>query len=167
MNKRANWVAKAQEFDLEIKPTKLVRGQGLCKLIMENDVIPEGDIPLSLFIGLKDTWFSNVAYYLTYGECPTHFTTKEQRNLKLKEAKYVIVDDILYKRGLDGMFLRCVDEDQQKKLLQSFHSEACGGHFSSTVTAFKILRNCYYWPGMFKDAYKWVAQCEKCKLFFR
>ena len=51
------------------------------------------------------------------------------------------------------------------KLLRSFHDEACGGHFSNTITTFKILRQCYYWPGMFKDAYKWVANCEKCKMF--
>lgn len=30
------WVSKVQEFDLEIKPTKLVRGQALCKLIIED-----------------------------------------------------------------------------------------------------------------------------------
>lgn len=47
----------------------------------------------------------------------------------------------------------------------TFHDEACGGHFSSIVIAYKILRNCYYWLGMFKDAYAWVPNCEKCKLF--
>lgn len=35
MNNRASWVSKIQEFNLDIKPTKLVRGQGLCKLIVE------------------------------------------------------------------------------------------------------------------------------------
>lgn len=28
--KRGNWVAKIQEYDMEIKPTKLVHGKGLC-----------------------------------------------------------------------------------------------------------------------------------------
>jgi hypothetical protein len=30
--KRRKWIAKILEFDLEIKPTKLVKGQGLAKL---------------------------------------------------------------------------------------------------------------------------------------
>lgn len=36
LNNRATWVTKIQEYDLDIRPTKLVRGQGLCKLIAEN-----------------------------------------------------------------------------------------------------------------------------------
>jgi hypothetical protein len=31
--KRGRWLAKIQEFDLEVKPTKLVKGQGLTKLL--------------------------------------------------------------------------------------------------------------------------------------
>ena len=63
------------------------------------------------------------------------------------------------------MFLRCVDTDQHDKLLRTLHDGVCGGHFSSIVTAFKILRSGYYWPGMFKDAYHWVSNYEKCQLF--
>lgn len=62
-----------------------------------------------------------------------------------------------YKKGLDWSFLRCVDKEQQEKLLQAFHNEACGGHYSSTIKTFKILRRCYYSTSMFKDAYKWVV----------
>lgn len=125
----------------------------------------EKELPLTLFIGLQDTWFSNVAYYLTYDSCPSHLSAKEQRNLKLKAAKYVIWQDVLYKKGLDGTYLRCVDKPQQQNLLEVYHDEACGGHFSSSVTTFKILRNCFYWPGMFQDAYVHVKGCEKCQLF--
>jgi hypothetical protein len=31
--KRSKWIAKILEFDLEIKPTKLVKGKGLAKLV--------------------------------------------------------------------------------------------------------------------------------------
>jgi hypothetical protein len=31
--RRSKWIAKILEFDLEIKPTKLVKGQGLAKLL--------------------------------------------------------------------------------------------------------------------------------------
>jgi hypothetical protein len=33
--RRRKWIAKILEFDLEIKPTKLVKGQGLAKLLAE------------------------------------------------------------------------------------------------------------------------------------
>jgi hypothetical protein len=35
--KRSKWIAKILEFDLEIKPTKLVKGQGLSKLLVESN----------------------------------------------------------------------------------------------------------------------------------
>jgi hypothetical protein len=33
---RGRWITKIQEYDLEIKPTKLVHGQGLAKLMVES-----------------------------------------------------------------------------------------------------------------------------------
>jgi hypothetical protein len=33
--RRSKWIAKILEFDLEIKPTKLIKGQGLAKLLAE------------------------------------------------------------------------------------------------------------------------------------
>lgn len=63
------------------------------------------------------------------------------------------------------MFLQYVDSDKHKILLGDFHNEASGDHYSSIVTSFKILRNGYYYPRMFKYVYKWVGQCDKCKMF--
>ena len=33
--RRSKWIAKILEFDLEIRPTKLIKGQGLAKLLAE------------------------------------------------------------------------------------------------------------------------------------
>ena len=33
--RRENWMAVVQEFDLDIKPARLRKGQGLCKLTAE------------------------------------------------------------------------------------------------------------------------------------
>ncbi|KAH9306921.1 hypothetical protein KI387_011325, partial [Taxus chinensis] len=70
-------------------------------------------LPLVLFVATSDEWYSDIAFFLTYGECPMHLTAKEKRTIKLRVAKYVIWDDGLYKRGIDGIFLRCVDKPQQ------------------------------------------------------
>lgn len=65
-------------------------------------------------VSLQDPWFSNIAYFLTYDECLDGLTTKKKRDLKNKALRYVIHDDILYKKVIDGTFLRCVDKEQQK-----------------------------------------------------
>jgi hypothetical protein len=36
--KRGRWLAKIQEFDLEIKPTKFIKGQGLAKILAESNL---------------------------------------------------------------------------------------------------------------------------------
>jgi hypothetical protein len=33
--KRVDWITTLQEYDLDIKMTKIVKGQGLCKLVIE------------------------------------------------------------------------------------------------------------------------------------
>ena len=35
--KRAKWIAKFIEFNIEVKPAKLVKGQGLAKLMVEEN----------------------------------------------------------------------------------------------------------------------------------
>lgn len=137
---------------MEIKPTKLVRGQGLRRYLAKNadqkyqsngGIEPEPeikeDLPLVIFVDFEEEWYTTLWYYSTYGECPRHMDKQQKRTLKLKAQNFVLINNILYKRGLDETFLLCVERNQQQRLLEAFHSEACGGHFSSRVTAFKIL----------------------------
>ena len=91
VNKRASWIAKAQEYDLDIKPTNLVRGKGLCKEIAEGSSKDEEEtkeeMSLVLFVGNFDDWFSNIAYFLTYGEYLDHLSRKEKRTLNFKSCE--------------------------------------------------------------------------------
>lgn len=36
--KRGKWIAKLLEYDIEIRPTKLVKGQGLAKLLTQSNL---------------------------------------------------------------------------------------------------------------------------------
>lgn len=90
-------------------------------------------------VSLLDAWFSNITYFLTYGDCLKGLTYKKIRDLKINTARFVIYDQ-LYKKVIDGIFLRCVDRPQQERFHQAFHSEACGGHFSPMDTRYNIFR---------------------------
>lgn len=83
----------------------MVREQGLYRLMAKSESKEDSRLPLTLFIDHQDSWFTNVAYYLTYRDCLDHLSPREKRNLRLKAAKYVISNSILYKKGLDGTFL--------------------------------------------------------------
>jgi hypothetical protein len=79
--RRGKWISKILEFDLEIKPTKLVKGKGLAKLLVEsnykslgvsfNNVYSENQqVELSNKIsqgGLslaECTWYRDIIYFL-------------------------------------------------------------------------------------------------------
>jgi hypothetical protein len=37
LGSRGRWIVKIQEYDLEIRPTKLIKGQGLAKMLTESN----------------------------------------------------------------------------------------------------------------------------------
>jgi hypothetical protein len=53
--RRGRWLAKIQEFNLEVKPTKLVKGQGLAKLLAESNFRALGINHLQSYGDLPDT----------------------------------------------------------------------------------------------------------------
>lgn len=83
----------------------------------------------------------------------------------MQSIPYVLIDNILFRKDLNGVLLRCIDVDQIEKVLHEFHDGVSGGHFAPRTTAWKIMRAGYYWPNLFKDAYAWSIKCIKCALF--
>jgi hypothetical protein len=70
--KWANWLAKIQEYDIEIKPLKVVKGQGLCKLIANSDSL-DGMISISVGEPLVDSeWYRDIVFYLRSGQVSSH-----------------------------------------------------------------------------------------------
>ena len=61
------------------------------------------------------------------------------------------------------MIRRCVPNDEQIGILTFFHSEACGGHFSTRKIADKILQAGFYWPTFFKDSFEFFKTCARCQ----
>jgi hypothetical protein len=83
-----------QEFDLDIKPTKLVKGQRLCKLATEaQDQINDGygwENEMELWCGEdsyislgQESWYEKLTYLLHHGTFPENLNTRERRALKL------------------------------------------------------------------------------------
>ena len=81
---RGNWLTTLEEYDLEIKPSKLVKGQGLCKLVVEaqdpqieqeegwdNEVdLLQNEV---LYMPAStNSWYIDMKYYLTHGRSPNH-----------------------------------------------------------------------------------------------
>lgn len=76
---------------------------------------------------------------------------------------YYWEEPLLYKHCGDGLIRCCLPEDEIRDVLMHCHSLECGGHFSSTKTAAKVLQSGFYWPTLFQDARELVLQCDRCQ----
>ena len=54
-------------------------------------------------------------------------------------------------------------ELEQQGIISHCHENACGGHFSSLLTARKVLQSGFHWPSLFKDAHIMCRECHKCQ----
>jgi hypothetical protein len=175
--RRGKWIAKILEFDLEIKPTKLIKGQGLAKLLAESNCKALGinfineqaessnknsQGALSL---AACPWYKDILYFLQELKPPDGLGKSKARALKLKAVRYCLIDQALYWKDPLGVFLRCLDPQEAQKVMFDFHSGLCGGHHFWKTTAHKILRAGYYWPTLFPDVCREIRACIKCQKF--
>jgi hypothetical protein len=50
------------------------------------------------------------------------------RKVRRQVLKYVVLDNTLYRRTIDGLFLRCLGSDQSKIAIGEVHEGICGTH---------------------------------------
>ena len=108
--KRGRWIAKIMEYDVDIKPTKLVKGHDLSKLLAESncqalglhvmaeELAQEEDQAILEKEKIMDyyspsTWYADIVYFLLFLQCPEHLDRKSARSLKLKATTYCLVEE--------------------------------------------------------------------------
>jgi hypothetical protein len=79
--------------------------------------------------------------------------------------RYLLIGDILYRRGVDTILRRCLTIDEADKVLNDCHSDACGGHLSGISTMQKIIQAGYFWPTLFHDCIHAVKRSKQCHLY--
>lgn len=158
---------------MDIQTTKLVRGLGLTKLmamrnlqtVEVNEVEEEREDVIEKLVSYK--WYKDVIFYLRHLCCPDHLNKNKKRSLKLVSQKYIITDFGLAWKNSEGIFSKCITEDESPKIVVDFHGGVCGGHFARRVTTHKVLRDSYWWPTLFKDTILLVRKCESFQHFSR
>ena len=89
----------------------------------------------------------------------------EARKLRIKSAKYVLKDEVLYNRGFSQRYLRCLAPDEANYVLRKVHEGACENHSGARSLVYKVIRVGYYWPTLQVDAKAYVKVCDQCQRF--
>ena len=77
----------------------------------------------------------------------------------------MVLNDELYKRGFSQPYLRCVEEEEAKYVLEEVHKRVCGDHMGAKSLVRKIMRAGYFWPLMQQDAVDFVKRCDSCQRY--
>ena len=111
-------------------------------------------------------WYSDIVYVLRNLQAPEGLSKSRARSIKLKAAKFCIINQYLYWKDPRGVLLNYLLENEAQQTAKEFHKEDCGGHHSWKVTANKILRAGYCCPALFSDVYKETSKCHQCQIFY-
>ncbi|GJU22201.1 reverse transcriptase domain-containing protein [Tanacetum coccineum] len=72
-------------------------------------------------------------------------------------------DPYLFKSCPDGIIRRCVFGKEMQEILEHYHTGPTGGHYGADITAIKYLNLDFYWPTIFKDAARYIRNCDACQ----
>jgi hypothetical protein len=170
----SKWIVILQEFDLEFSTAKSKKSLVFVELMTDlprvhDESVVQDSLPdESLFlIDSSDPWYGDVLIYL-----------QTQHVFNLNYQKMIVdvftINPIHYlycrrcslsswgRYGFASVFIH----DEAERILNDYHSGACGGHLSRLATAQKILCTLgTFWPTIFKDCMNAVQKCHPCQIF--
>jgi hypothetical protein len=170
--KYSKWIIILQEFDLEFAKSKAKKSLVFAELICDiphtdedtehNDSLTDESLFL---ISMFDPWYGDILLYLQTQHFHPDISRDEHRRICQHSKRYLIINDTLYRCGIDTFLRHCLTHDEAERVLNDCHLGACGGHLSRVATTQKILRVSYFWPSIFKDCIEAVKRCPLCQVF--
>ena len=114
-------------------------------------------------IGSESNWTTLLVSYLKNGILLDE--REAARKLKVQAARFILMKDVLYKRGFSHPYLRCLCPEEADFVMREVHEGICGNHSRSRSLVHKLIQAGYYWPTMQKDTQTYIKACEKCQRF--
>ena len=127
----------------------------------EFQYMPSIDLPEVQQIGGEENWMALIVSYLKEGKLLEG--RDKAWKLRIKSAKYILMDEVLYKRGFSQPYLRCLAPDKANYVLREVHEGACGNHSGARSLIHKVVCAGYYWPTIQADATTYVKVCDQCQ----
>ena len=74
------------------------------------------------------------------------------RKLKVQATRFVLIKDVLYKRGFSHLYLHSLGIEVVDYVMREVHEGICRNHLGSRSLVHKLIQVRYYWPIMQKHA---------------
>ena len=154
-NECADRLAKAVSAEFMLVPEQVLSFVQVSSLIDDETNVQELDS--------ESNWTTPLISYLKTSVLPDG--NDAARKLKVQASRFVLIKDVLYKRGFSRPYLRCLSHKETDYVMREVHEGICGNHSGARSLVHKLIRAGYYWPTMLKDAQAYVKACNKCQRF--
>ena len=88
-------------------------------------------------IGSESNWTTLLVSYLKNGVLPDG--KEATRKLKVQATRFVLIRDVLYKRGFSRPYLRCLGTEEAGYVKREVHEGICGNHSGSRTLVHKLV----------------------------
>lgn len=72
----------------------------------------------------------------------------------------MLLDDELYYQTIDGVLLKCLNQEESRVVMDEVHEGVCGAHQSAyKMMKWIIRRSGYFWPTILEDCFQYYKGC--------
>ena len=129
-NECADRLAKAASTEFMIVPEQVLSFVQVSLLIDDKMNVQE--------MNFENNWTTPLKAYLRSGILPDG---KEAiRKLKVQASRFVIIRDVLYKKGFSQPYLRCLSHEKAGYVMRKVHKGICGNHSGERSLVHKLIR---------------------------
>ncbi|KAL0405180.1 UNVERIFIED_CONTAM: hypothetical protein Slati_3831900 [Sesamum latifolium] len=109
----------------------------------------------------EEYWRQPLVNYLKYEKLPND--PRRWTDTRRWATRFIYHKGTLYRRSFEGIFLRCLSDDEKDQAMDETHSGVCGAHQLGPKLHFRIKRIGYYWPTMVKDCIDYAKRRQACQ----
>ena len=129
-NECADRLAKAASAEFMIVPEQVLSFVQVSLLIDDKMNVQE--------MNFENNWTTPLKAYLRSGILPDG---KEAiRKLKVQASRFVIIRDVLYKKGFSQPYLRCLSHEKVDYVMREVHKGIYGNHSGGRSLVHKLIR---------------------------
>ena len=128
-NECADRLAKAASAEYMLVPNQLLSFIQVSSLIYKGMNVQE--------IGFESNWTTPLISYLRNGMLPDG--KDAARKLKVQASRFVLIKDVLFKRGFSHPYLRCLSPEEADYVMREVHEGICRSHSGARSLVNKLI----------------------------
>jgi len=96
-------------------------------------------------------------------KAPDDLPTDKINILALEATPFTLMDEYLYKLGIDNILRTCALEHEREDMINEAHAGPVGDNFQADTTTINILQASLWWMTLHKHCREYVKKCGKCQ----